>query len=106
MTSRCYLRGDNVEEFVLPLIAISMYYMLDMYLNGERGRLYNLWMMFLNGIFVGFVFWLKFNLLGFWIGFFLFSLVRLLKHKRFGEFFTSAIAVLAGFVLVTFPVLL
>ncbi|NLN03949.1 MAG: hypothetical protein GX166_03895 [Clostridiaceae bacterium] len=106
MTSRCYLRGDNVEEYVLPLIAISMYYMLDMYLNGERGRIYNLWMMFLNGIFVGFVFWLKFNLLGFWIGFFLFSLVRLIKYKRFGELIASLLMVLTGFVIVTAPVLL
>ena len=95
-----------MEEFVLPLIAISMYYMLDMYLNGERGRLYNLWMMFLNGIFVGFVFWLKFNLLGFWIGFFLFSLVRLIKYKRFGELIASLLMVLTGFVIVTAPVLL
>ncbi len=86
LTTYCFLRGDNVEEYSLAFWAITMYYFLRNYVRGGTEPVSGK-NIFLNGILVGCVLWIKFNLLGFWIGWALFTFLPLLFRKDWARFF-------------------
>lgn len=102
LTTYSFLRGDNVEQFTLTFWAISMYYFLRQYIRGETetgsGR-----NVFLNGILVGCILWIKFNLLGFWVAWALFTYLPLLVHREWRRFFRYVGLFLLGILLTTIP---
>lgn len=76
-SSQAFCHGDSAEEFCLPLILCFFILGLDAVenrkvLSGKNS--------FLMGVFVGIVFWIKFNLLGFYIGAFLVIVVLSRKN--------------------------
>ncbi len=105
LTTNCYLRGDNTEEYGFTLITVSIYYLLVHYLKGNndfvRGRIF-----FLNGIFIGFIFWSKFNLLGYWGGWLVFSLIPILIKRDYRYFIRSVCLFAAGFIVITIPLII
>lgn len=70
-TSNCFLRGDNAEEFCIPLLLASLYSILRFYhtVSGTSFRSCQHAAMpassfFIHGIVAGCVLWIKFTMLG------------------------------------------
>ena len=92
ITTNCFLRGDNVEEPAFMLMALSIWLML-------RKETKPAVTMLINGLAVGLLFWVKFNLLGFWLGWFILYFGRLAKEKQWTEIFKRFAVFMSGFLL-------
>ena len=94
--------GDSVEEFALPIFAHSLYLMLG-FVKEERipSRLNSIFM----GIGVALLFWMKFNLLFFYVGGFLVLLWIAWKRSQMKDFWQVVLWAFIGFALVTAGVL-
>lgn len=69
LTCDGYANGDRAEEFCLPLMAIGLYTLFK-YFNKSvvRYKTAPLWVMLVNGVCGGIVLWIKYTMLGFWLG--------------------------------------
>jgi len=99
---RSFGHGGSAEQFVLPLIAISLYDYLHYFqrLSPEpmpRSR------MVISGLLAGCVLWIKFSLIGFWLAWITTILLSQLINKRVTEGIKSAAAFMAGMVMATLP---
>lgn len=94
--------GDSVEEFALPLFAHSLYYMLCFVKDRKvPDRLQSIVM----GIGVALLFWMKFNLLFFYVGGILALLYIAWKQEQMKDLWQVVLWAFAGFVVVTVGVL-
>ncbi len=101
--SRSFCHGDSVEELVLPIFAVCLYlseksFCLNKTLSVRQ------W--FAVGALAGLVLWMKFNLVGFFVGWALVPLYKMLRRNGIAGIFKAAGAVLLGVLLPTLPVLL
>jgi len=103
--SKAFAVGDSPEEFILPFITLSFYYLL-LLIHGYERWLGNKFISILNGFAFGAVFWIKFNATGFWIGWILIILFFLISERCYSEILTFARNFLAGFILSCLPVIL
>lgn len=94
--------GDSVEEFSLPILAHCLYYMLCF---AKYGQVPRWWRAMAMGIGLAFIFWMKFNLLFFYVGAILALSFIAWKHNQLAELKHVVLWVLAGIVVVTVPVL-
>ena len=92
----CY--GDSVEEFTLPLYAHCLYYMLRFVKDDHVPRW---WQSFSMGIGAALIFWMKFNLLFFYVGGVMALLYIAWRHKTLKELGTIVHWVLGGMAAVT-----
>ncbi len=102
LSSYVFIAGDSAEEFCLPLLAISLYYLLNYYKNTYPNKMPTK-IVIINGIIAGCVLWIKYNLLGFWLGFAAFLCIGLLIHKKVKEAFLSGIYFLLGMAISSIP---
>ena len=65
LNMRNFSHGDSAEEFCLPLMAISLFYLIR-YFKNTSSDLVSGRVLLINGIIAGCVLWIKFTLLGFW----------------------------------------
>ncbi|MFR1517516.1 MAG: glycosyltransferase family 39 protein [Clostridia bacterium] len=105
LCSECFLRGDNVEELCLPLLMISTYYMLRAvpFERNKTPKPQTPFVIFINGVLFGTVLWIKFNLVGFWIGWVLVTFLPLLLRKNFKKFFYDGMLFLLGLTATALP---
>ena len=101
-TVPAFLKGGSAEELTLPLLMPAMYYGLYTLKTGKdlRGRD---WLII--GLTSGAVLWIKYSMLGFYLGFILLPAWQLLKKKQAGGLFTGLLMILLGVVLISVPVL-
>lgn len=102
LSSYVFIAGDSAEEFCLPFLAISFYYMLNYYKNIYPNKMPTK-QVILNGIIAGCVLWIKYNLLGFWLGFTAFICIGLLINKKVKEAFLTGIYFLLGMGISSLP---
>lgn len=102
LSSYVFIAGDSAEEFCLPLLAISLYYFLDYYKNKYPNKMPTK-AVIINGFIAGCVLWIKYNLLGFWLGFAGFLCIGLLLHKKVKEAFLTGIYFLLGMAVASIP---
>jgi len=77
---KSFSHGGSPEEFCLPLVVISLYYLLN-YFRNIHPKPMPLRQVFLNGIIAGCVLWIKFSLLGFWFGWMVsIFIIIIIKH--------------------------
>ncbi len=101
-SSRAFCQGDSVEELCLPLIAYGMYLGLKTLRTSTEITFRECLML---GITSGCVLWLKYSLLGFYIGWFLvYASARILEKNSSAIFKTSG-SIALGVVLVSLPIL-
>ena len=105
LCSECFLRGDNVEELCLPFLMISSYYMLRAIPlnNNAAPKAQSPLVFFGNGLLFGTVLWIKFTLVGFWIGWVLVTFLPFLFRKEFKKFFYGVFLFFVGFVVTALP---
>ena len=94
--------GGSTEEYALPFLMLGLYIGLKAI---REGRLPKLSEALLSGIASGFLFWMKFTLTGFYIGFILFVIYRCIRFKKPLELLKLSAMFIAGFAIVTLPVL-
>lgn len=102
-TSDFFSYGDSVEEFSLPIMAHCLYYMLrfvrDRHVPGW-------WHSLCIGIGIALLFWMKFNLLFFYVGGIMALAFIAWKHRQMEDLGLVVLWALAGVVLVSAFVLI
>ena len=94
--------GGTAEEFCLPLLSLSLLVSVKAML--ER-RMPSFKESLLIGITSAGMFWIKYNMIGFYIGLFLAFLVFALKDRTMKRLMTAVGGVACGVLLVTVPIL-
>ena len=100
-SSLAFCCGDSAEELCLPLMSYCMYVLLD---SAEKNSAARSKRVFVCGICAGIILWVKYTLLGFFIGFGLSFVVLYIKEKRFARIAAGIICVLAGITVASIPV--
>lgn len=80
LTSNGYADGDSAEEFCLPFLAVGLFTLLK-YFSGPHYKRIPLHIMFINGILAAAVLWIKYTILGFWIGFIIITILMCRNHN-------------------------
>lgn len=94
LTSYVFVAGDSAEEFCMPLLTISLYTLFNYYKNIYPNKMPTK-QVILNGILAGCVLWIKYNLLGFWLGIMVALFVGLIINKKVKDAFLTCIYFLA-----------
>ena len=97
-----FAHGGSPEEFSLPLLTFSLYYLLRYFKEIYPKDIPDRWL-FINGIVAGCILWIKYSILGFWIGWMASILLGLLIQKNFKKILKSAAVFLLGMVAATVP---
>ena len=100
-TSRSFCHGDSAEELCLPLLMLTVYLGERAFRRGELLP-WRHWMCV--GIAAGIVLWIKFNILGFFVGWALIPLYQSLRKGGFAALCKAALGVLAGVGIASIPV--
>lgn len=101
-TSDFFSYGDSVEEFALPILSHSLFFMLRFVKERKApGR----WQSMVMGICVALLFWMKFNLLFFYVGGILVLAFTSWKREQMKEFWQVVLWAFLGFAAVTAGVL-
>lgn len=103
--------GDSAEELCLPLFAGGLYLLMRRFRDGGGGPdsiagRAGMGGVFVAGILAGCVLWIKFSLLGFWLGWILAVLLQLAFHRRFRQVFVASVVFLGGMLAASLPWLL
>lgn len=102
-SSQAFGAGDTAEEFSLPLLAYAVYTgckaLLNKDLPSKREFL-------LIGITSGLVFWIKYSITGFYIGWFLYFLIFSASDRKLPSLLRGTGLIIAGVLLSSLPVLL
>lgn len=101
--SRSFCHGDSVEELVLPIFMICLY-LSERSFRLQKSLTLRQW--FTVGVLAGIVLWMKFNLVGFFVGWALVPLYKTLRRNGILGVLKAAGAVLLGVLLPTLPVLI
>ncbi len=102
LSSRSFTHGGSCEEFTFPFLIMTVYYFL-MYL--KTNQISNKQTL-LVGVLTGIIFWMKYTLIGFSIGFCLVVLIKERKNQK-GKVLLEKIGMfLLGFFIVTIPIIL
>lgn len=99
LSSRSFTHGGSCEEFCFPLMAIITYYLVK-YLKTKE---INNKEVFIIGLISGFIFWMKYTLLGLTIGFCIIFLLERLQDQKFKDLLIKSGYFLLGFVITTIP---
>lgn len=76
-----FSNGGSPEEFCLPLLSISLYHLLR-YFSSSLSRSMSRKLFFMNGVIAGSVLWIKYSLLGFWLGWTISIIVDEILRKK------------------------
>ena len=102
-TSGAFSHGDSAEEFCLPLLTCGLWLGLR---HMEEHNAPSVGHALLIGATAGCVFWIKFNLTGFYLGWFLAPALSLVQKRKWGDLCRMTLWILAGAALSTLPWLL
>ena len=94
--------GGSTEEYALPLLTLGLYIGLKMI---REDRLPKISEAFIAGVASGCLFWMKYTLTGFYIGFILFVIYRCIRSRKGLAVLKLSGMFIAGFAAVTLPVL-
>lgn len=100
--SASFCHGDSAEELCLPILMACIYISERSF---RRGKTLSFWNWFVAGLLGGCVLWIKFNLLGFFLGWALVPLYRTLRDKGVLSVLRAAAGVLLGVLVPSVPVL-
>ncbi len=103
VTAFCYSRGDNAEEYCLPLLMVSLSDLLYAARAEEQADGLTAGRILKNGILAGCVLWIKFTMLGFYIGWCILVGLMLRQRKGLGAALGAAGLVLGGMLIASLP---
>ena len=97
-----FSHGDSAEEYCLPLITISLYYLIAYFKNKCTDFKSYKWLL-INGIIAGSVLWIKYSMLGFWFGWMLVIFISMIVKKQYLKSIKSSIIFWFGMFISTIP---
>lgn len=100
MLRHCRRKWGVPEDISIPLILGLVYFTLKFMNNDYQASLSNV---FVQGILFGLVFWMKYTLIGAWIGLGIVTTIILIKKKRFKNLLKYIGMALGGFLLTSIP---
>ena len=103
--SFCFVLGDSAEEFCLPLTMAGIYLLLR-YFQKQYPEPMERRTVAVCGIMAGVVLWVKYTLLGFWIGWVLGLFAAGIAAKRYRGVWLDLLWFLFGMLLASLPILL
>lgn len=95
-----FRKGDSVEEFCLPMLLYVVYLSLKRIKASENFKKTDF---LLIGFIAGIVFWMKFSIVGFFVGWYIFYLYRVFHEKGLKSIPVSVLFILLGVALATLP---
>ena len=95
--------GGNAEELCFPVLTVMLYFGLKAVVSGDGLPKNN--EAVICGILTGVLFWIKYSFLGFVLGFCIYIFIVSIKHKDFKKLWSLVWRFLAGFVLISVPIL-
>ena len=98
-----FFHGDEIEEFCLPCVALTNYYLLRFIKKETHIQPRE---MLLVGILAGGVFWSKYTICGYFVCWYVIVAVNQIKEQRTESLIKCFLAGLGGVVISTIPVLL
>ena len=101
-TSRSFIHGGSVEELCFLCFAYVLYVVLKLIKNPQEHISRKKF--FICGIMIGLTFWIKYTIVGIYIGSYLTLLIFLIKEKRAKDIFPVALYSFAGLVVASIPV--
>lgn len=102
INSKNFTHGGSPEEFCLPLVAISLFVLLNYFKVIYPKPFFNR-QVFINGVIAGCILWIKFSLLGFWFGWILSIFILKLKTEGFLQGLKSSLIFVLGMLTATLP---
>lgn len=102
-SSTSFVLGDSAEEFCLPIFMCSFYTSVK---HLKENSDFKNSEFFITGILSGCVLWIKFNLLGFYIGWCIVPIFMYAKQKKWKEIALAFLLVFAGILVATVPYLI
>ena len=102
-TSPSFSHGGSAEEYCLPLLALCFYIGLKSCIS-QTSISRKSWLSI--GISSALVLWIKFSLVGIYIGFFLFFLLTVIRKKNVLPFLRNMVFLLMGIILGSLPVII
>ena len=97
-----FVYGDSAEEFTLPFMALSLFFLLEF----TKGRKMSLLRYGLVGAFTSYTLWIKFTLCGFYFAWALLMLIFELKDKNYRHLLLGIAVFFGAFFAVCVPVLI
>jgi hypothetical protein len=94
--------GDSAEEFS-TIFLLFFIYLFFKHIKLKSNEMFSKNFFLLNGIMVACVFWIKFTLIGGWIGFYFSFLIICILKKRWKELLNGVLYSLFGIILSTLP---
>ncbi|MED4933736.1 hypothetical protein [Heyndrickxia coagulans] len=102
LNSNSFRFGDSAEEFATPFLIIFFYLVLN-HLKKESDFTFS-WLVYLiNGFMAGCVFWIKFTLLGAWIGFYFALFIIFTVQKKWKDEVRAVLFTITGLFLSCVP---
>lgn len=101
VTAFCYSRGDNAEEMCMTLYMVALYHLMRYFKSSDKNVSNRL--MLVNGIMAGCILWIKFTMLGFYIGWCLVIGLSIMQRKNFMSAVKAALFFLLGMAVATIP---
>ena len=102
-TAPAFLKGGSAEELSLPLLMLACFYNLRAV---RRKRELSLKECLFIGLTAGAVLWIKYSMLGFYVGLILVPSARMIREKKASRLLLQFLMILAGVLLASLPVLL
>ena len=102
-SSPAMAHGGSAEEICIPIIILPYYFGIDAIMRKKEITPLR-W--FVIGISSGMILWIKFSMLGFYLGFGLFFLINYLASRKFFHLFKSFISLIAGIIFISVPILI
>lgn len=99
---KAFSHGGSAEELCLPLLAVSLYHLLR-YLKNDDPSTATPGIFFWNGLIAGCVLWVKFSLLGFWLGWIITLFVSLIVRRPPQHALRGVTVFLCGMIVATVP---
>ena len=95
--------GDSAEEFCVPMYALCL---MTSFLSMGEGKPVSKWGCFLAGAMGACVLWIKFTMVGFFVGWFIVPAVIVLWEKKWKQFGEMVLWVIFGVLAASLPILL
>ncbi|MED4839844.1 MULTISPECIES: hypothetical protein [Heyndrickxia] len=102
LNSNFFRFGDSAEEFVTPFLIIFFYFVLKR-LKKESDFTFSWWVYLLNGFMAGCVFWIKFTLIGAWMGFYFALFIIFIVQKKWMDVVRAVFFTIIGLFLSCVP---
>lgn len=102
-SSHAFCQGDSAEEFCLPFLMCGLYLSLK---SLKLKKAFSATQLFCIGVISGCVLWIKYTMLGFFVGFVIMPLIMILRNREWEYLLKCVGFVVLGVAAVSLPVLI